>query len=278
MPWPSWGGEDLHEGIHMARKRCTKIRSVLRLVRPACKDTYRAENAWYRDTARLLSDVRDAAAVIETFDSQIGAPYGEQLQDRLLETARAGLVDRREQMVGDGDLHERVAEVADRLRAGHERAARWELDAHGWDAVGPGIAKTYARARRRMHEARDGAGTNLLHEWRKRAKYHRHHARLLAGMWPQEMEARRSAAEELTDLLGDDHDLAVLRRVLLEEELLETAADGQALSGIIDARRSDLQAAARAVGRRLLAEPADHLVRRLGAYWEAWRDGDRPAA
>src|SRR5262245_65652883 len=56
------------EAIHEVRKHCKKIRSVLRLVRPQFEDTYQFENAWFRDTAKGLAELRDAEAIIEIYD------------------------------------------------------------------------------------------------------------------------------------------------------------------------------------------------------------------
>lgn len=268
--------EELHDAVHQARKRCKKVRPVLRLVRPAFEDTYQRENTWYRDTGRILSDVRDATAVVETFDEELAGPYADRLDDRLLKGARTALVDRRERLVEAHEVERRVADVRGRLREGAGRTACWDLGAEGWEAIGPGVAKSYGRGLRRLEEARERPDTEVLHQWRKRAKYHRHHVRLIAQMWPDAMEARRRVAQELTDVLGADHDLAVLRDLLRDEqELLGSPGDREVLVGVLDARRERLRDAAMPLGRRLFAEPADGLADRLGTYWEVWRDGAR---
>ncbi len=64
------GGMDRHETVHEVRKRCKEIRAALRLVRGVLP-TYSAENAHYRDAARRLSDIRDAQALVETFDDHV---------------------------------------------------------------------------------------------------------------------------------------------------------------------------------------------------------------
>jgi hypothetical protein len=43
-------------------------------------------------------------------------------------------------------------------------------------------------------------------------KYNRYHDRLIAPLWPPVFSAVRETAGELSDILGDDHDPAVLRR------------------------------------------------------------------
>ena len=57
-----------HETVHQVRKRCKKVRAMLRLVRTQFQLTYDQENAWYRDAARELSDVRDTQSRIECYD------------------------------------------------------------------------------------------------------------------------------------------------------------------------------------------------------------------
>src|SRR5215470_15650400 len=69
------------ETIHEVRKHCKKIRSVLRLVRPQFEDTYQFENAWFRDTAKGLAELRDAEAIIETYDGLLNK-FSDQIDRR----------------------------------------------------------------------------------------------------------------------------------------------------------------------------------------------------
>ena len=63
------GESDLDEAIHEARKNIKKIRGVLRLVRPQLGEVYTQENIHFRDIGHLLSEFRDAGAILETFDA-----------------------------------------------------------------------------------------------------------------------------------------------------------------------------------------------------------------
>lgn len=104
-------------------------------------------------------------------------------------------------------------------------------------------------------------------------KYHRYHVRMLRGLWEPAIEVRRAELKRLSDLLGDDHDLAVLHRTMLDEpERFDRGGDVQMLAGLIETSRSELQAAARPLGRRLYAEKPKALVRRLRSYWAAWQE------
>ena len=67
------------ERIHQARKRCKKLRGLIRLCRPAF-DTYEVENAALRDAAGALSFLRDAEVLIATYDD-LAAAVSELLQE-----------------------------------------------------------------------------------------------------------------------------------------------------------------------------------------------------
>src|SRR5689334_22498723 len=62
--------------IHDARKQIKAARATLRLIREALpKAKYRAENRCLRDAARPLSEARDTAVLVKTFDDLFdGAP------------------------------------------------------------------------------------------------------------------------------------------------------------------------------------------------------------
>src|SRR5690348_11632242 len=61
------GGDD--EAVHAARKRFKKLRALLKAARSGLGErTYQRENAAFRDTARPLSEVRDARALGEALD------------------------------------------------------------------------------------------------------------------------------------------------------------------------------------------------------------------
>src|SRR5690606_16072424 len=60
--------DNLHEGVHQARKRWKKIRALLRLLQKPLGNTYRRENKTFRNLGRSLSGLRDAEALVETVD------------------------------------------------------------------------------------------------------------------------------------------------------------------------------------------------------------------
>ena len=257
--------DDLHEAVHEFRKRCKKIRGLLRLVRPGFPD-YAAENAWFRDLAGELSALRDATSMQESVASLV-----EHYADDLDEGAFAGIDDwlgeRRETMTEEREARDKVDGIRAELPEALGRIEGWRLDAAGPDALEAGLAKTYRRARRAMAVAADDGTSRDFHEWRKRVKYHRYHLRLLTPVWPKVTKARYRETKHLSDLLGDDHDLAVLRATL-EEEGGGAADERAALVALSRRRSAELRAEAWSLGRRLFVEKPVRYAARVRSLLE----------
>jgi CHAD domain-containing protein len=266
-----------HETVHEVRKRCKEVRAAVRLVRPVLP-TYSEENAHYRDAGRRVSDIRDAQAAIETFDDHVrpAVTATGALDESTLDGVRETLVDRREAVAAEQDLDKRLANVRADLVEGRERVDRLPIATDGYDAVAGGLRKSYRRARTRMTEAYEDPEFERFHEWRKRIKYHRYHTRLLRRVWVGPMKTRRSELKTLSDVIGDENDLAEFAMLMHEEERFEPGARAT-LDQIIRGRRSELHRRGRPLGERLFAEPPDQLVDRIGAYWTATHEYDPDA-
>ena len=74
----------------------------------------------------------------------------------------------------------------------------------------PGLRRMYRGGRREWRAMQKGASVEGLHEWRKRVKEFWYDHELLKPLWKPVMKAVGDEAHDLSDLLGDDHDLAVL--------------------------------------------------------------------
>jgi CHAD domain-containing protein len=260
---------DRHETVHEVRKRCKEVRAAVRLVRPVLP-TYSAENAHYRDAGRRISDVRDAHAAIETFDDHVRpvAEADETFDADRLDVMRELLVERRDRIAAEQDLEARLAAVRQDLVEGHQRVGDLPITTEGYDAVAGGLEKTYRRARDRMAEAYADPTFERFHEWRKRVKYHHYHTRLLRQVWVDPMKARRGELKQLSDVVGDENDLAEFGMAMHDEELFD-ADERERLDRLIQGRRAACHRAARPLGERLFAEDPDRLVERIGAYWTA---------
>ncbi|SIO50739.1 CHAD domain-containing protein [Rhodovulum sp. ES.010] len=255
--------------VHQVRKRCKKLRGLVRLVRPAF-DGYADENTAFRDASRRISAVRDADTLIETYDA-VTAHFEDQIDRRSFASIRARLTCDATALRADPETARRLKTVRDGMEDARGRVADWSLDADGFDAIAGGLGKTYRQARKRMEEAWQSPTGEALHEWRKRVKYHWYHARLLGGVAPQMMAPHADAADEMSDLLGDHHDLVVLDAPLRGAPGdFGEKTDLDAFRGLMTRRREALARRAFHLGRLLLAERQKALVKRWGGYWTAW--------
>ncbi|GAB4144820.1 MAG: CHAD domain-containing protein [Sphingomonadales bacterium] len=266
---------DRHRAVHEVRKRCKKLRALLRLAGPSLACAKDEEHA-VRDAARLLSAMRDAQVLIETLDHVVTGFAG-QVDRRHYRRLRVHLLQRRDALAVeadgiDGALSHFRAEVA----ALAKRVSRWSLDETGFDAFAAGLKRSYRRGRKGLAKARAAPNAATLHDWRKQAKYHQAHAQLLRPIWPALLTSRQRAAAELGDLLGDDHDLAVFQGLLRDQgaDLVSQAAIDR-IGGLIESRHEALARQAWALGERLFAEKPALLVQRWHCYWRAARQGDK---
>lgn len=260
---------DRHDAVHQVRKRCKKIRGLLRLVRPAFKPDFAAENAWYRDAARELAWVRDAQSILETH-LRLADRFGGQLDEHAVAQVSAWLSERRDRATADAAaLDAAVERFRSRMVDGRRRVAGWTLTASGFDAVAGGLAKTYARGRRAMKTAYEAADTVHFHDWRKRVKYHWYHLRLLQPVNPALVKAQRDQADRIGERLGEEHDLALLRDLLAaDDDCPIEARTVQTVLALIDRRRAQLRRKVRQPGALLYCEKPKQLLMRFGCYWK----------
>jgi CHAD domain-containing protein len=255
--------------VHEARKALKKERSLLRLARGSMSSSVRRrENAVAREAGRKLARVRDAEVVVQALDG-LAERHAGQLPEKTFATIRDYLNERGRgplQLLTDSGL---AGELAEELRAAHSRTAQWQLRHPGWKAIKPGLHRSYRRGRRAFKRARNNPTVERLHEWRKRVKDHWYHLRLLEPTAPCTMKGQATDAHLLSDLLGDDHDLAVLRELLLHPTRA-LAVDLDSVIDLLDHRRRQLQAQAMLLGERVYAEKPKQFRRRIHAYWKAW--------
>ncbi len=260
------------EAVHKARKRFKEVRGVLRLVRNELGEKqFRRENRTFRDASRPLSKVRDAKVLLDTLD-ELAARYGIIRSSGSFRRLRVALAARRRQVrrrVFKKDLA--TPSIVREVRASSRRMGNWSLNRKGWRAIADGLGETYSKCRETMHAALRDNDDESLHEWRKRTKNLRYEIELLARAFPSAMEPMADASHQLTDLLGKDHDLAVLEQ-LVENELRSVAdAERELLKPLVEQRRKELLKEGRELGRKLFAENDEEFVHRIHGYWKAWR-------
>lgn len=272
MGAPSAGAQEF---VHSARKRIKEVRAVLRLVRSQVGGReFRRENRILRQAARPLSQVRDAAVLVDALKSVL-----EENPENASNVAFARIVSAlrsRRTRIGrsffeDAQRHERAFGKLEKMSS---RIRGWPLAKDGSAELRAGLKETYRKGRDAMAQASKSMSDETLHEWRKRVKDLRYQLELLESLWPACMSVAARHAHDLGDLLGDDHDLAVLREVLdgeLRDKVIGDA--GERLRYLIDRRRQDVQNSAIPLGQLLFAPSPKEFVRPL----ERGKEGVRKA-
>jgi CHAD domain-containing protein len=251
--------------VHETRKDIKKLRAILRLMRGVLDDEFAPENRSLRDTGRRLTDVRDAEVIVQTI-AALGKLCVADGPRRAFRRSRARLLP---QSRGKGrSLPKSSAQkTAGELERFLGRAGEWPFDTIRWGDLAGGLEKVYKDGRRTARVAALDPSVPNLHEWRKRVKDLWYAVRLLKPAWPEVMAALGAELKRLSDLLGDDHDLAILRERLAMTDGSEPAAeDFSVLRDVLDKHRDDLQRSAIAIGRRLYSESPRAFVRRIGGY------------
>jgi CHAD domain-containing protein len=273
--------------------------------------TYEREHELLRRCGTQLAKARDAEVLLATLDGliarkpkQLGAKRGVQRLRSRLQAERDGAA---AVALADSATH---AGVLGDLRAMRVRVSTWELtDAGGIEAIEPALRRLYSKGCTRMRRAKrargDRARGRKLHEWRKRVKDLRYAAEVLErtgagkrsskrsaekmsagkrGTDKRERKARKQAragaafvhelakrADELGEVLGEEHDLAVLaERVRAEAKLgggsgAPGAGARKALLKAIKRRRKRLRERALRDGKRIYARKPKQLLRRVRA-------------
>ena len=256
--------------IHEARKCMKRLRALVRLVRTGLgKETCRQENACYRSVASQLSALRDAAALVETFDA-LAASMKDRLPPDRLDPVRSRLVESRELLYRSEGVSPAVVDAAvAMLEEADARVDGWS-PGDGWKGIEGGIRRIYARGRTGFAGAVRRPTDEGLHEWRRQVKYLWYHHQILREIWPGQMAAAIAQADALGDMLGNDHDLSVLTAALRERFPATESRPLAELDRAIGKRRKSLQSRSMRLAARIYAEKPGAFCRRLRCYWQTW--------
>lgn len=266
-------GEPEDERVHEARKSLKKVRAVLRLVRKEIgEDVYKRENVALRDAGRRLSPVRDAQVLVETA-SKLRERGGESVAKRDFDKVIAALTDRqdrtRRRVLGDGEA---FAEVAETVAAARGRIDGWPIDRTDSEAFESSLRKTYKRGREAFEEAYEAGTVEAFHEWRKRTKYHWYHTRLLEPAAEAEIGVVVDATDQLSDLMGLDHDYAVLVETIERLGSRGAPAEGRRrIIAMIERERLELERRSLPLGHRVFDEKPKGRASQIATLFDGWR-------
>jgi CHAD domain-containing protein len=229
----------------------------------------------------LLSEVRTSAVLVNGAED-IRDIYAPILAPGTFDETVARLTSQRDRLeqkaMEDPEVVPRVVAQLERAR---QRYESWPAHAdardiygvgirHDYRAVGPGLQRIHARGRAEMVAAYRARSPESFHQWRKRAKYLKHQMEILTPLWPEVMIGMMLTLDRIAEILGQDRDLAELLGTLANRpDICPNPLERSLMSALAEQRRSDLQTAARILGRRIYAEKPDAFTTRLASYWES---------
>jgi CHAD domain-containing protein len=248
--------------VHEARRRSKKLRALLRLVRPDFS-SYAEENAYLRDAARRLSAARDVRVAADTLAGLL---------------REAGHVAPPAQ-AADRDTGEEAGLVAFAagMREMLERIEKWKAGRVDRNTLAQGLTDTYRRGRRAMRLVADQPSDAAFHEWRKLAKYHWNQLRLLEASAEDILPSAHKAAGRLADMLGQHHDLAVLRDMIGRDAGQFGEIDAAFVRDLAARRQAELEQKISTLGRQVYAETPKALHARFTSYLDGWLAPERGA-
>jgi len=257
--------------VHLARKAAKRTRALLRLVRAELgTDAYRNENAVIRDQSRRLSEMRIARVLVTTFDgfTPVDLPDVPMSGFRMI---RNTLVDYHASLATalradqDGLAAAKVA-----LDCSCRRIGAWnppEAYQQGMAALEPNILNIYRQGRVAMQATGSDSSADGFHDWRKRVNYLRYQMEALSGGAQPPIRLLSESLHALSEILGDEHDLADLEEHLRDhtnevpDEYLEE------LFASANERRRRLQRTALDAGHDLYAAEPDAFMTTLTKSW-----------
>ena len=266
--------EIVDEATHDARNRFKRIRAILRLVRDEIgEEVYQTENVCYRDAGQLLSPLRDSCVIVETFD-ELSDYFSDQLYKGTFADIRQNLaaqhVSKRKEIFEDKEV---IREVIATIELAQQRIDEWPIHRDDFEALHDGLRRTYKRGYKQMQDAYADPTPARFHEWRKRMKYHWYHMRILKPLWPNVLDEVAGEVHKAANYLGDAHDLAELQKAVVElPSFAGDESEGQALIGLLEQRRRELEQAAKPLGARIYVESPKRFMQRMSGYWCALCD------
>jgi CHAD domain-containing protein len=285
--------------VHETRKAVKRMRALARLLREQLGESeFTRVDASLRDAGRRLAGSRDADVrlatlreLIERYPKALAPSRAQTRKDQAHNQAREdpGHEGREhEDREHDRQAREGIRRLQEQLQreclhscqpsdteqvlrdiaAMRDQLARWSLVDHDFDTLAPGLQRIYREGRHRYARCKreQGREERDMHDWRKRVKSLYYALDMLGAKQAQGGRRITRRANRLGDLLGNEHDLWLLRTYVEDhpEAFAEDAAAKAALLELIEQRRRRLRKRALALGGRLYRRKPGKLTRRIG--------------
>jgi len=259
------------EEVHGARKHLKRLRALYQFSsEPLGRELCAKETSFLRDVARNLSAVRD----VEVKGSTLEMITRESKLSRSasIEKLQQSWARRRDRLATMAARPGTISVLVSSLSAARRRFDLLPIPEGDWHLVSHALSRSYRRARKGFLAASDPLqNEEALHEWRKRVKALEYQLGVLKKVH-RSVAAMSDKLHRLTEILGDEHDLFVLKASLAESEVgfVKTTTCKRVLA-TIETRRSKLRNRALKLGEAVFQEKTRQFLERLHERWREWR-------
>lgn len=238
------GGRVTEEGVHEARRAIKRARAGLKLIREGVpKKRFAGLNKVLREAGRKMSGARDESVLGQTIQGLMGTA-GTAGEKKAIEAVRTALHIHPQ---ATGLSASEIGDVVKTLKAGRGRVKALVWKDEDEMLVARGIERTRERCVEAMRAAFRMGTNEAWHTWRKRVQDLKHQLVMLEKVLPRSEAGKIKRMKKLSDLLGLDHDLAVLGERLAEVAGVKLGVR-QMVEGMIRQERKMLQKRAKTLG------------------------------
>jgi CHAD domain-containing protein len=261
--------ENRSEDVHVIRTTIKRLRALLRLIKPLIAPAlFKRENTRLRNAAGRVAFKRDADAARVAL-STLRASIRQRADRAAISRVLRGL---EVNTVPAGPVEAALAGIGSVLALTKRNYARVAPAEEGWSAFEPGLRAIYREGRKRMRRALETGGDEDFHRWRIRAKNLYHVLQILEPIWEKKLGKLIARLRNLQRAIGDDHDLAVVKKLLTAEP---EVFGGPLVSGrviaCINSRSDMLRVKSSRLGKVIFDQKPRQFTRRLGSHWKAWQ-------
>ena len=166
-------GEDLQHdpesAVHAVRKRVKQVCAIVKVLHQTDAGAFDKDGRRLRAAGQRLSILRDADAVIATFD-HLRARFPTRLPEHTYAIVRRQLVQAKARTMRNAKADQSLAHVAHRLHTVSRSVRQWRvptIEVLQWPAL---LKEGYRASRTAMRRAHEKMRPSDLHRWRKRVK------------------------------------------------------------------------------------------------------------
>lgn len=254
-------------GHHKTRKCLKRLRGLVLLVRSDIGDRrWRKADRELAAIGRVLSGARDQTVILATLDRVVTEGVAATVREAAASVRGLQRADAAARIDGKHTARESLRHAARQVA---ERIEDWPIARVSLAGLMASMADEYRSGRAALKTAYRRDTAEDFHQLRKHLQRHGRHMQLLQIAARDEIQVRIDAAKQLSDLLGEDHDLSLLRDVLASLHGSSLQPGIAEIDRLCILRQRAVRLRARPLLQRLYAETPKALARRLKAYWKA---------